>query len=292
MRVLSDRRILIAICVGIGVVVGAAIASAVLLTVRRPRQVIVEVSSLAPDRSAVTYRHPVRATAPTDEAAAVAELERRMKDKPSPYDAGELAELYLKRAQRDGDPKDYAASEAMARRSLELMPHPNSARLTLARIAAANHHFRRAIELVKEQFEEKHVGGGYIILATAHLALGELREAIEAADVVVEKRPDTEAYLTRALVLEAQGRDAEAGHDFTRAAALEVFGNPDDAARLRALWARFLLRRGEPAGARLVLEEAQRLSPRQPLVTAMRAELALRTGDAAGAKKLFEDAFA
>src|SRR5688572_24165493 len=49
----------------------------------------------------------------TDDTLAIRELETRVLDPAaSPFDMSDLAELYLRRAQRDGDAEDYARSEA------------------------------------------------------------------------------------------------------------------------------------------------------------------------------------
>ena len=219
-------------------------------------------------------------------------LERRLKEKPSPFDAAQLSELYLTRGKREGDPKDFETAEAMAKRSLELQPNANTVRVNLGKLATVKHDFRKAIALIQEQFQEKHLPEAYLVLVTAHLALGELREALDAANAVIERQPSSTAYLHRALVLEQTGRDAEASHDFTHAVALESFNQQEESALLRTLWARFLMRRGEHEGAKLVLDEAARISSKLPVITAFRGEVALRTGDANGARKLYEDAFA
>ena len=63
MRVLTDRRILIPMCVGIGLLAGAAGGAIVVLSLRTPTKVVIESSSLTPDPSAVRFRHPVREVA-------------------------------------------------------------------------------------------------------------------------------------------------------------------------------------------------------------------------------------
>jgi tetratricopeptide (TPR) repeat protein len=91
--------------------------------------------------------------------------------------------------------------------------------------------------------------------------------------------------------MQAQGRDAEAAFDFASAARVEQPGDVVAAARLRTLWARFLVRRGEFAGAARLLDEALRIAPGLPLALGCRGELALRTGDARGAARWFDEAF-
>jgi tetratricopeptide (TPR) repeat protein len=276
-----------------GIVLGAMLVGAVAL-VRLHRQATAprgELAELAPDPAAVRYRYPIRVAsdASTQDAEAIVALEARVQAMPSPFDDAELAELYFRRAQQDGDPADYQLAEARARRSLDALASPNPAVLTLAKLADARHDFRAAIELAHRL--QRRSAGTQIIIATAHLALGELAEAGDATDAALAIKPDTAGYLMRALVRQAQGRDAEAAADFARAARAE---EPDDlqgAARLRALWGRFLVRRGEAAGAARVLDEALRIVPGFALATATAGELALRTGHPADAARQFEQAF-
>jgi tetratricopeptide (TPR) repeat protein len=276
-----------------GLVVGAVLVGAVaVVRLHRPAPAAPdELAALGPDPAAVRYRHSI---APASDAEiqsrdAIAALEARVQAMPSPFDDAELAELYVRRAQQDGDPADYQLAEARARRSLDALPSPNPAVLTLAKLADARHDFRAAIELA-----HRHRGrsaGAQIIVATAELALGELAEAGAAADAALAIRPDSAGYLMRALVRQAQGRDAEAEADFARAARGEEPGDLQGAARLRALWGRFLVRRGDAAGAARVLDEALRIAPGFALATATTGELALRTGHPADAARRFEQAF-
>ena len=243
------------------------------------------------DPASVAYKHPVRPQGAEDAAAEIAALEARTGQPSASFaDFGDLASAYLRRARAAGNLEDYARAEAAARRSLALLASPNGATLVLANIAAARHQFRDAIALAKE-----HAKGGSadarVVLASAHLAVGELAAAVEAAELAVADRPSTATYVMRALVMQAQGRDAEAGFDFSRAVAVEAFGDPAESARARALWARLRLRRGDAAGALVLLDAAQKIIPDYPLAIALRGEAALRTGDARRARALFEQAF-
>lgn len=284
----SDRRNLQRIVVSgvVGAVVGAMAVPC------RPVGEGAGALALAPDASLARYRYPIATVEDASQiASTIAALESRIKDLPDPFAAAELADLYYRRAQLEGDRRDYATSEAMAKRSLELLAKPNGATLTLAKLKNAHHEFREAIEFAHKQLESKASAGAYIAIATAHLALGELPAAMQAAHRAIALKPDTNGYSTRALVLQAQGRDVEAVFDFGRAVALEEPGDKQGAAKLRALWGRFLLRRGEYAGSAIVLDEAVRIVPGFPLALACRGELALRTGNPADARKFFEEAF-
>ncbi|HEU4732828.1 MAG TPA: hypothetical protein VFT22_33265, partial [Kofleriaceae bacterium] len=183
-----------------GIVLGALVAAAV-ATCRLHRRAT-WAGGLASDPAAVHYRYAIQppAIAP-DAAGAIAALEARVQEMASPFDLAELADLYLRKAQQDGDPADYKAADAMARRSLALLPDPNPAVLTLARLADARHEFREAIELARRSRARS--AGAQIILATAHLALGELSAAAEAADAAIALKPDSAGHLMRALVMQA-----------------------------------------------------------------------------------------
>jgi tetratricopeptide (TPR) repeat protein len=284
----SDSRFaLCAACVGI--VLGAAGAVAVRRSDHRPAPAARP--ELAPDPAAVRYRYSIANTpdGAADTAATIAALEARVEALASPFDYAELADLHLRRAQLDGDPERYKIAEAMARRSLELLPTPNPAVLTLARLAEVRHEFRDAIELARRHRARS--SAAQIVIATAHLALGELAAAGDTAHSAVAIKPDTAGYLMRALVMQAQGRDSEAALDFASAVRVEEPGDLQGAARLRALWGRFLLRRGELAGAARLFDEALRIAPGFALATAYRGELALHTGDPRNAARLFEQAF-
>src|SRR5262249_41114104 len=149
--------------------------------------------------------------------------------------------------------------------SLQRLPWPNSAALTLAKLASARHDFREAIESAQKYLERNRTVGALSVQVSSYMALGELERAAELAEEAVALHPDGSVYLLRALVMQAQGRDSEATFDFGRAVLAEDFGNREESAKLRALWGRFLLRRGELAGAHLLLDEALRIVPRHPL---------------------------
>lgn len=251
-------------------------------------------SPLLADPGVAMYRFSV-ATPDVAEADAMSMgvLHTRYAAHRSPFDAADLADLYYRRAQRLGTEADYEASERFATQSLELLASPNPARLTLAKLSNLRHEFGRAIELARQHIAD-HSGdarGAHLVIATAHLARGDLTQAAVAADAAIALRPDSNGYITRALVRQARGRDLDAAGDFARAAASEQPGDRHGAAHLRALWGRFLVRRGAYREAGIVIDEALRIMPASPIALAQRGELLLRTGKANAAAHVFEQAF-
>lgn len=229
----------------------------------------------------IRYRHSLVRADEAETDSMIKQLEHRLTTPmATALDRADLAELYYRRS-------DLSRSEQLATEALAAMPSPAAA-LTLAKIANAKHRFRDAVTLAAHaKGAERH-----IVIATAYVALGELAQATTAANEAVNRKPTTASYLMRALVMQAQGRDADAALDFARAVEHEQAGDLDEAARLRALWARFSLRRGDNARANALLAEALRIVPEHPMALGLRGELALRVGDRTAAKKLFERAFA
>ncbi len=269
----------------------ALIAVVAAIRARRPARR----SDLYPDVSAVRYRYTGSGSpaAGPDLATAIRLLEARVQGPSAPpLEMAELADLYFQRAQVTGLRRDHDTAESLARRSLAVLPSPNSALITLARLADARHDFHQAIELARVSMSQRRSTAALAVLASSHLALGELEEAGRAADAAIALRPGSSPYLMRALVMQAQGRDGQAAADFTRAAHLEDLGSAELSARIRALWARFLLRRGELAGAELLLRESLRIVPKFPLALGLQGELALRSGRLKEARRLFAEAFA
>lgn len=276
----------------IALVIGAVIAGVITLMVW-PRATAHRgaTSSLAPSAAEMKYRFAIASTDPRKEIDdTIQALEARVKASAQAIDLSELAELYYRRAQLAGDKRDYDRSYELAMQSLSILATPNSATLTLAKLANAKHEFHEALRLAYE-YKKRSVAVP-TIQATAYLALGDLPTAARAANEAVAMSPSANTLLMRALVLVAQGRDREAAVDFAAAARAEDHGDPQGAARLRALWGRFLLRRGERAAAAMLFDEALRIAPDLTLAQALRGELQLRSGKPEDAARTFEQAFA
>lgn len=282
----------VVLVVGSAALIASVIATSVREHAHATTPAIAHHEAATPTDDQIRYRFAIREAASIDPLATIGEIETRATSATAtPFDTAELAELYLRRAQVAGDPADYTRAHDMARRSLAALPSPNGAPLTLARIATARHEFRAAIQLARDYLARTSSASAYTILTTSYLALGELPAAAESAERQVTDNPSSGAYLMRALVYAAQGRDAEAAYDFARAVVVEDFGDPKEGARLRTLWARFQLRRGDSEGAGRLVTEALRIAPDDPLALGQRGELALRSGNARDARADFERAF-
>ena len=272
-------------------VIGVAVPLVLALRMERGPETRSPGSPLAITSAAVAYTLPLPTPKAADGSEDIPALEARIQQNATPQDLTELANLYLRRAQTTANLDDYAAAEVMAKRSLELLKEPNAAPLVLAKVASARHEFREAIAIAADYAKTSSSIDARVILATCYLALGELPEAAEAAEAAVSIRPGTGTYVMRALVMQAQGRDVEANYDFSRAVAVEAYGDPLESARARTLWGRFLMRRGDIASANVLFDAALKIVPDFALANDYSGEAALRSGKIADARATFEKAF-
>ena len=288
---LSSRTRLL-ITSALAFVIGGVIAGAIALIVwpvHEPPAPAVA-GALAPTAAEVAYRFEVQKVDPRAELdSTISALEARL-NRTQGLELAELSDVYFRRAQLTGDKQDYDRSGELAQQSLAILPTPNSAALTLAKLANAKHEFHEALKIAYEYKKRSVVVP--TVRATAFLALGDLTSAAAEANRAIAIKPDTNTFLMRALVLIAQGRDREAAMDFRAAARAEDHGDQQGAARLRTLWGRFLLRRGERTAAGMLFDEALRIAPDFTLAQALRGELLLRSGQAREAARTFEQAFA
>ncbi|OCR00992.1 hypothetical protein BCD67_06435 [Oscillatoriales cyanobacterium USR001] len=191
----------------------------------------------------------------------------------SSLDRASLAVAYLKMARATGAGSWYLMAEQAASRSLADLPFNNNAALiVLARIAEARHDFTTALARAKQATGDDAIA----IKVTSNLALGKVKEANQAAEALVNRIPTLGSLTLRAMVREAQGRDAEALQDYQKALAAEEPGEVGSSAKTRTYLGRFYARRGQLVQAKALYQEALRLVPRYPLALVYLAELETR----------------
>jgi tetratricopeptide (TPR) repeat protein len=189
-----------------------------------------------------------------------------------------LAGAYLKMARATGEGSWFLLAQQAAQRSIADLPFENQgALLVLARIAEAKHDFPTALHLAKQVgFDNE---DAIALTVTSHLAMGNLSEANKSAEALVDRIPNLGSLTLRALVREAQGRDAEALQDFQQAMAAEEPGEVAGSARARSLLGRFYARQGQFVQAKALFLEALRLVPRYPLALIYLGDLEARSGN-------------
>ncbi|MGB3266447.1 MAG: hypothetical protein WBA89_21105 [Microcoleus sp.] len=189
-----------------------------------------------------------------------------------------LAGVYLKMARATGEGGWFLLAEQAAERSIADLPFDNKgALLVLARIAEARHDFATALRLAKEVgFKNE---DAIALSVTSNLAMGKISEANTAAETLVNRIPNLGSLTLRALVREAQGRDAEVLQDYRQAMAAEEPGEIAGSARARSLLGRFYARRGQFVQAKALFLESLRLVPRNPLALIYLADLETNQGN-------------
>jgi tetratricopeptide (TPR) repeat protein len=189
-----------------------------------------------------------------------------------------LAAAYWKMARATGEGSWFLLAQQAAQRSIADLPFDNQgALLVLARIAEAKHDFSTALRLAKQVgFDNE---DAIALTVTSHLAMGNLSEANKSAEALVDRIPNLGSLTLRALVREAQGRDAEALEDFRQAMAAEEPGEVAGSARARSLLGRFYARQGQFVQAKALFLEALRLVPRYPLALIYLGDLEARSGN-------------
>lgn len=199
-------------------------------------------------------------------------------DSKSGLNRAALAGVYLKMARATGEGGWFLLAEQAAQRSIADLPFDNKgALLVLARIAEARHDFPTALRFAKQVgFDNE---DAIALTITSHLATGKVSEASAAAETLVNRLPNLGSLTLRALVREAQGRDAEVLQDYKQAMALEEPGEVAGSARVRSLLGRFYARRGQFVQAKALFLEALRLVPRYPLALIYLADLEVRSGN-------------
>ena len=207
-------------------------------------------------------------------------------DSKSGLNRAALAGVYLKMGRATGEGGWFLLAEQAAQRSIADLPFDNKgALLVLARIAEARHDFPTALRLAKQVgFDNE---DAIALTVTSHLATGNAIEASAAAEALVNKLPNLGSLTLRALVREAQGRDAEVLQDYKQAMALEEPGEVAGSARARSLLGRFYARRGQLQQAKALFLESLRLIPRYPLALIYLADLEVRSGNYQEAQRYY-----
>lgn len=155
--------------------------------------------------------------APTSEIDAALQLIERVPDSVAGYN--QLAVLYIREARRTGDFSLNTKADAAVRKALEIAPAEETSRKLQASLHLTFHRFNEALklgnELVKEYPNDAFVYG---VLTDANVELGNYNKAVEAAQKMVDLRPNSNAYARVAHIRSLHGEHAGAVEMFIQAA--------------------------------------------------------------------------
>ncbi|NOT48279.1 MAG: tetratricopeptide repeat protein [Acidobacteria bacterium] len=147
--------------------------------------------------------------AANSEIDAALQLIERAPDSTTGYN--QLAVLYIKQARQTGDFSLNNQAESALRKALEIAPNDESARKLQASLHLTFHRFGEALELggqlVKEYPNDAFVYG---VLTDANAELGNYPAAVDAAQKMVDLRPNSNAYARVAHIRSLHGDHAGA----------------------------------------------------------------------------------
>lgn len=257
----------------------------------------------------------------TDGEKLVAKAQLRLDD--APGDAGRMADLaraYLVRVRETADSRFYPKAGELLSQALALRPDDPAILDTAGTLALAEHEFTRALELgLRANRIDPLDRGAYSILTDAYVELGRYDEAVRAAQMLIDLRPELASLARVSYLRELHGeldgaiaamRDAvDAGRPTSEATAWSVvqlgnlyFAKGDldaaDRAYSEALEgirgyvyavagkARVLAARGRYAEAAAAYEDAARRVPAPEIVGAL-GDLYAKMGDARRAEQQY-----
>lgn len=155
--------------------------------------------------------------APTNEIAAALQLIERVPDSAAGYN--HLAFLYIKEARRTGDFSLNTKAESAVRKALEIAPAEETSRKLQASLHLTFHRFDEALKLGNELVEE-YPNDAFVhgVLTDANVELGNYDEAVQAAQKMVDLRPNSNAYARVAHIRSLHGDHPGAVEMFKQAA--------------------------------------------------------------------------
>jgi tetratricopeptide (TPR) repeat protein len=145
---------------------------------------------------------------PSDTAAYVAQLERRVEQDPSDAEGLTLLGLgYQQRVRETGDPSFYPRSAEALRRSLALAPYDDLALTGLAALAASRHRFRDAGRLARRALAANPYSASALgTLGDAKIETGDYEGAFATFDRMAALKPTVGSYARVSYARELLGR--------------------------------------------------------------------------------------
>jgi tetratricopeptide (TPR) repeat protein len=128
-----------------------------------------------------------------EEISAALKLIEKAPDSPTGY--VQLAAIYIKRARFTGDFSLNSKAETAVEKALEIAPEDASARKLKASLHLTFHRFSEALDAGKKLQEEFPADAFvYGVLSDANAELGNYEKAVEAAQKMVDLKPNSNAY--------------------------------------------------------------------------------------------------
>jgi tetratricopeptide (TPR) repeat protein len=215
--------------------------------------------------------------------------EARIKNFPaSPDGYNLLAGAYMQKARETGDFGFNARAETILNRSLEIAPNDSSALILRTTLLLTYHRFREALdEARRAQVPGRESPDLYGVMTDALVELGDYPAAVEAAQKMMDLRPDSASY-SRASYLRALHGDLEGAIE---AMVVAVKGanprNPENAGWYRVYLGLDLMNAGKREQGERQFDIALETFPNYHLALAAKARARVAAGDLDGAIQFY-----
>lgn len=232
------------------------------------------------------------AASPLSDDAEVAKARTVIEKAPdSPIGYTQLASVYLKRARETGDFAISLLAEPNVRRALELAPNDASARKLEAALHLANHRFAEAVAASKKIIAEYPADPfAYGVLSDAYVETGDYKAAIEAAQKMIDLRPNTASFARVGQLRSLHGDHKGAVEMFTEAARISDPNDRETRAWCLVQLGDELWKHGKYPEAEKVYDEALAIFPGYFLASVSKGRVRASLGDLTTAERILSDA--
>lgn len=225
--------------------------------------------------------------------ARIAFLEERLKQRPDAFlEEAELAGLYLQKGKLRQQTQQLEKAREWAQSSLAIYPN-SAAQVVLADLLQMEHKFDESLGMLGQILAEEPASQEARVLAIrALLAQGKAEQAQQVLDAAIGQTSFALTFL-EGQILEARGElDAAAGRYQAALGQERMVASPSESARLRGVWGRLELTRGNLDLAAQLLDAAKAIPVEVPLVELQRARLEVARQQPKKAAEILRQAFA
>lgn len=206
----------------------------------------------------------------------------------SPDGYNRLATAYIRRARETGDFSLNTKAEAAIKRALEIEPANVTARKLAASLSLTFHRFDAALEAGKKlQQDFPRDAFVYGVLTDANVELGNYQEAVKAAQMMVDLRPNMESYARVAHLRSLHGDTKGAIEAMTTAARIADPQDHEAQSWCLAQLGEEYFKNGKFAEAEARFDEALQIFPEYYLALAGKAKTRAAQADTDAAIRLY-----